>query len=96
MKKSFCVGLPHDAFLGNYTWRQHYGEKKLMKHCRGSFVRHLQKDLVSAGYPTKISGIFDLSTQSALMDFQFDHGYSPSGIADLQTKETLIEYCTCQ
>lgn len=79
----------------NYTWREHYGLKNLSRHARGECVRNLQRDLVAAGYPTKIDGYFGASTQSALIDFQFDHGLQENGIADLRTKEELISYCTC-
>ena len=81
--------------FGNYTWREHYGPKNLSKHARGGYVRHLQRDLVAAGYPTKVDGYFGPSTQFALIDFQFDHGLEENGIADLRTKEALIVYCTC-
>lgn len=81
--------------FGNYTWREHYGSHNLSRHARGSYVRHLQRDLVAAGYPTKIDGYFGPSTESALIDFQFDHGLTENGIADLYTKEVLISYCTC-
>lgn len=81
--------------FGNYTWREHYGPNNLSKHARGGYVRHLQRDLVAAGYPTRIDGYFGTSTQSALIDFQFDHGLHENGIADLHTKEALIIYCTC-
>lgn len=81
--------------FGNYTWREHYGSNNLSKHARGGYVRHLQRDLVAAGYPTKVDGYFGSSTQSALIDFQFDHGLRENGIADLPTKEALIAYCTC-
>ena len=81
--------------FGNYTWREHYGPNNLSKHARGGYVRHLQCDLVAAGYPTKVDGYFGPSTQSALIDFQFDHGLEENGIADLRTKEALIVYCTC-
>ena len=81
--------------LGNYTWREHHGLKQLSEHARGGYVRHLQRDLVSAGYLTQVDGYFGPSTQAALMDFQFDHGISETGIADLRTKEALIAYCTC-
>lgn len=79
----------------NYTWREHYGLKNLSRHARGEYVRNLQRDLVVAGYPTKIDGYFGASTQSALIVFQFDHGLQENGIADLRTKEILITYCTC-
>ena len=81
--------------FGNYTWREHYGPNNLSEHARGAYVRHLQRDLVAAGYPTRVDGYFGPSTQSALTDFQFDHGLRANGIADLHTKEALIVFCTC-
>lgn len=90
-----CMKIyPPLTFL-NYTWREHYGARPLSRHSRGGYVRHLQRDLVSAGYLTRIDGYFGGSTQAALMEFQADHGLRVSGTADLLTKEHLIEYCTC-
>lgn len=100
MKKKhiFIKSQTHDPLqniYGNYTWRQHYGLKNLSKGAQGRFVCNLQRDLVSAGCITQIDGYFGIATKAALIDFQLKHNLPSDGILNLQTKELLIQYCTC-
>lgn len=92
-------GLSPDGIVAAQTWRElveagwTLGSRTLYLRrppMRGDDVRELQRRLNALGFDAgKDDGIFELSTQSAINEFQRNSGLPADGIAGHQTFEAL-------
>jgi peptidoglycan hydrolase-like protein with peptidoglycan-binding domain len=59
---------------------------------RGDYVRELQKILAALGYYNgRIDGDYGWSVQKAIEQWQREHGMEPTGVADRETLDRIIE-----
>ncbi len=82
LQPDFKVELPPEYYLQYYTI-----PRQLKDGDAGEKVILLQNMLLFLGYPTKITGVFDLSTAGFLKDFQKKHGLPATGTIDMATRE---------
>jgi hypothetical protein len=59
---------------------QRFGSRILTGGMRGADVRTLQQDLTLAGFTTRVSGVFDKTTQKHVVAFQRRYHLSPDGV----------------
>ncbi len=92
-------GLSPDGIVAAQTWRElveagwTFGSRTLYmreRPMRGDDVRELQRRLNALGFDAgKEDGIFELSTQEAVQEFQRNTGLRADGIAGHETFESL-------
>lgn len=69
-----------------------FGNRTLQLGMAGTDVAELQRRLQQLGYLSgNITGIFDLATQTSIVDLQRDFGFDADGKADTQLQATLLE-----